>query len=52
MDMNLSKLQKIVKDSKPGVLQSWGYKESDTTQQLNNNSNRTWYIINIKLMNS
>ena len=24
---------------KPGGLQSWGHKESDTTEQLNNNKN-------------
>ena len=41
MDMNLSKLQEIVKDR-----DTWhatvhgGHKESDTTQQLNNNSAR------------
>ena len=31
MDMSLSKLQED-----PGVLQSWGPKESDTPEQLNN----------------
>ena len=33
MDMNLSKLQKIVKNGKPGVLHgvAWGCKELDTT---------------------
>ena len=31
MDMNLSKLQERVKTGKPGVLQSMGHKESDTT---------------------
>ena len=34
MDMSLSKLQELVKDRK-----AWGRKESDTTKQLNNNSN-------------
>ena len=32
MDMSLSKLQELVMDGKPGVLQSIGYKESDTTE--------------------
>jgi len=31
MKMNLSKLREIVEDRKPGVLQSRGRKESDTT---------------------
>ena len=31
VDMSLSKLQVIVKDREPGVLQPWGHKESDTT---------------------
>ena len=33
MDMSLSKLQEMVKDSCP-----WGGKESDTTERLNNNN--------------
>ena len=37
MDMSLSKLWELVMDSKPGVLQSMGHKESDTTEGLNNN---------------
>ena len=35
MDMSLSKLQEIVKDREPGMLQSWGPKESDMTKRLN-----------------
>ena len=35
MDMSLSKLQEIVKDREPGMLQSWGPKESDMTERLN-----------------
>ena len=31
MDLSLSKLREIVKDRKPGVLQSMGCKELDTT---------------------
>ena len=31
MDMSLSKLREIVKDRKPGVLQSMDCKELDTT---------------------
>ena len=34
-DMNLSNLQELVMDRKPGVLQSMGCKEFDTTEQLN-----------------
>ena len=37
MDMSLSKLWEMVKDRKPGVLQSMGGKGSDTTELLNNN---------------
>ena len=37
MDMSLSKLCEIVKDKKSWWCSSWGHKESDTTQQLNNN---------------
>jgi len=37
MDMSLSKLQEIVKAGKPDVMQFMGRKESDTTEQLNNN---------------
>ena len=36
MNMSLSKLQEMVKDGKPGVLQSMGSQELDTTEQLNN----------------
>ena len=35
MDMSLSKLWELVMDRGPGVLQSMGRKESDTTEQLN-----------------
>ena len=35
MDMSLSKLQELVMDEKPGVLQSMGCTESDMTEQLN-----------------
>ena len=37
MDMSLSKVWEMVKDRKPGVLQSMGGKGSDTTELLNNN---------------
>ena len=40
MDMSLSKLQEIVKEGKPGVLQFIGSQESDTTEQLNNNDGK------------
>ena len=39
MDMSLGILRETVKDRKPGVLQSMGCKELDTTQQLHNNNN-------------
>ena len=35
MDMNLGKLKEIVKDREACHL--WGCKESDTTEQVNNN---------------
>ena len=35
MDMSLSKLRELVMDRGPGVLHSWGGKESDTTERLN-----------------
>ena len=38
VDVSLSKLWEMVKDGKPGVLQSMGCKLSDTTEQLNNNN--------------
>ena len=38
MDMSLSKLQEMVIDREAGMLQSKGRKESDTTEQLNNNN--------------
>ena len=38
MDMTLSKLQEIMKDRAAwrAAVSSWGHKESDTTEQLNN----------------
>ena len=36
--MILSKLQEMMKDRKPGELQSMVCQESDITEQLNNNS--------------
>ena len=35
MDMSLSKLQELVMDREPGMLQSWGHKESDMTERPN-----------------
>ena len=37
VDMNLSKLQEMVKDREAWDLQSWGRRKLDTTEQLNNN---------------
>ena len=34
-DISVSKLQEIVRTEKPGMLQSMGSKELDTTEQLN-----------------
>ena len=43
MDMSSSKLQEIVKDREAWqCCSSWGHKESDTTEQLNN-SNKYMY---------
>ena len=44
MDTSLSKLWEIWRTGKPGVLQSRGCKESDTTEWLNNNKNKILYI--------
>ena len=35
-DMSLSKLREMVMEGKPGVLQSMGRKQSDTTERLDN----------------
>ena len=35
LDMSLSKLWELVMTGRPGMLQSMGHKESDTTEQLN-----------------
>ena len=35
MDVNLSKLQELVMDRKPGMLQSMRLQKSDMTEQLN-----------------
>ena len=41
MDMSLSKLQDIVKDREAwhAACSPWGHKESDTTEDMNNNNN-------------
>ena len=38
IDMSLSKLQEMVKDREPGVLQPMGCEELSTTERLNNSS--------------
>ena len=38
MDMSLSKFQEMVKDREAWRCSPWGCKESDTTEQLNNNN--------------
>ena len=35
---DMSKLWEMVKDREPGECSPWGYKGSDTTEQLNNNT--------------
>ena len=37
MSMNLRKLQKMVRNRRPGMLQSMGHKKSDMAGNLNNN---------------
>ena len=45
MDMSLSKLQEIVKDRKAWLCCSpWGHKESDKSEQLNNNMAKGMWI--------
>ena len=46
MDLSLSKLREMVKDRKPGVCSSWGHKEWDTIEWLNNNylNQGKWYV--------
>ena len=42
MYMNLSKLWEMVKEGRPGVLQSMGSQKSDMTRRLNNNILRSY----------
>ena len=35
IDVSLSELQELVMEGRPGVLDSWSGKESDTTERLN-----------------
>ena len=49
MDMNLSKLWKIVKDRRACMLQPWGHKELDTTYRLNNYSQNPLQLVLEKL---
>ena len=45
MDMNFSKLREIVKDREAWqCCSSWGHKESDTAEQLNNSNNDNKYM--------
>ena len=49
MDMNLSELQELVMDREAWRADSWGRKESDTTEQLN--SIELKHLINISYYN-
>ena len=47
MDLSLNKFQEMARD-KPGMLQSMGHEESDTTERLNNNNNNfTWMYLDL-----
>ena len=49
MDMSLSKLQEIVKDRESmACYNSWGRKESDTTERLNNNITLSCIFLHVK----
>ena len=50
MDMSLSKLQELVMYKKPGMLQSMWSKESDTTEQLNNNKYKKFFSKDKKIL--
>ena len=45
MDMSLSKLQELVMEGKPGMLQSMGLQRSDMTERLKTELILKYYII-------
>ena len=47
MDMSFSKLQELVMDRKPSMLQSMMSKESDKTEGLNNKLSLIYLIFNL-----
>ena len=47
VDMSLSKLWEMWSTGKPGVLQTWCCKESDTTEQLNNSNSCQWVQLSV-----
>ena len=51
MNMNLGKLQEMVRAGMPGMLQSMGSQGSDTTGRLNNNPESQMTKVQVSVLN-
>ena len=49
VDMNLGKLQEMMRDGGLACCSPWGHKESNTTGRLNDNNNIPIYYLNYQL---